>query len=132
MRCRSKLFNDGISPQSLMVGALIAEVSGRHPDPAPVVALSRHVADGRSSGQFTALVPVGRVLLHAGGPGCVLLSLQIFSQEILFLSLFYFDGLGDLLGQFVLDAATADFWDLVMRVRTSDLIGPLHFLGLDH
>ena len=42
------------------------------------------------------------------------------------------DGLRDLLGELVLDSATTHLGDLVVRVRATDLIGPLHLLCLNN
>lgn len=60
----------------------------------------------------------------------VLGSLQVRLHEVLLLSMPELHGL--LLAQPVLQAAPLARWNLVLRVRPADLIGPLHLLSLNH
>ena len=116
---------------SFMNGALIAKVSCRHSNFAPVVSLSRHIADRRTTNKLTSLVPIRRVLLHACRSWDILLCLEVLSEEVLLLSLLHLNGFRNLLRELVLDATTTDLRDLVVRMRPANLIRPLHFLCLD-
>ena len=61
----------------------------------------------------------------------ILRRLQVRLHEVLLLAMA--DYLSLLLGQLVVESPAAlDGWDLVLRVRASDLIRPLHLFGLDH
>ena len=56
---------------------------------------------------------------------------QVLLQEVLFGRLLGLHLAHYVLGELVRDSATADLRDLVLWMRATNLVGPLHFFGLD-
>ena len=57
---------------------------------------------------------------------------QVLFQEVLLGRLLGLHLAHHVLGELVCDSATADLRDLVLWMRATDLVGPLHFFGLDN
>lgn len=117
--------NDRIS---LSHGSIIAKLSISNADAALVSAFNREVTYGwPATCETPSHLSGGRVFLRY-----VLSCLQIFSHEVLFLSMVLLDHVIHLLGELVLDPAGSNLRDLVVRVRPTYLICPLHLFRLDH
>ena len=116
--------------KSLCHGSIIAKLSISNANAAFVSAFNREISHGWTATCETPNLPAGRVFFLTNRH--VLSCLQIFSHEVLLLSMVLLDHVIHLLGELVLDSASSDLRDLVVRVRPTNLIRPLHLLGLDH